>query len=97
MSPYGDCEAKSNIEVVSTAVLIGFFIVMKLEELSKEDLILKLKVLYNRYRLTYIDLVVMEMECSDLDRQSLVSEYISEILSFGIDEVIIQNVGDDFD
>jgi hypothetical protein len=97
LSPYGDCEAESKIKADTTAVLIGFFIVMKLEELSKEDLILKLKVLYNRYRLTYIDLVVMEMECSDLDRQSLVSEYISEILSFGIDEVIIQNVGDDFD
>ena len=97
MSPYGDCEAKNNIEVVSTAVLIGLSIVMKLEELKKEDLILMLKSLYNRYRLMSIDLSTLDQRDDEEDKDNLMRDYISEILTDGIDEIILRNVGNDFE
>jgi hypothetical protein len=31
------------------------------------------------------------------DRNNLMKDYISEILTDGIDEIILRNVGDDFD
>ena len=97
MSPYGDCEAESNIKADTTAVLIGFFIVMKLEELKKEDLILMLKSLYNRYRLMSIDLATLDQRDDLDDKENLIRDYICEILTDGIDEIILRNVGNDFE
>ena len=76
---------------------MGFFIVMKLEEIKKEDLILMLKSLYNRYRLMSIDLATLDQRDDAEDRNNLMKDYISEILTDGIDEIILRNVGDDFD
>jgi hypothetical protein len=70
---------------------------MKLEELEKENLILMLKSLYNRYRLMSIDLATLDQRDDADDRNNLMKDYISEILTDGIDEIILRNVGDDFD
>ena len=70
---------------------------MKLEELSQEALILMLKSLYNRYRLMSIDLATLDQRDDAEDRNNLMKDYISEILTDGIDEIILRNVGDDFD
>ena len=85
------------INADTTAVLIGLSIVMKLEELKKEDLILMLKSLYNRYRLMSIDLATLDQRDDAEDKDNLMKDYISEILTDGIDEIILRNVGDDFD
>lgn len=70
---------------------------MKLEELKKEDLILMLKSLYNRYRLMSIDLSTLDQRDDAEDKDNLMRDYISEILTDGIDEIILRNVGNDFE
>lgn len=95
MSPYGDCEAESKIKADTTAVLIGFSIVMKLEELSKEDLSRLLRSLYHRYKLMSIELTTLQDK--DEDKYELIKEYLTEILYDGLDEIILRNVGTDFD
>ena len=69
---------------------------MKLEELSKQDLILMIKSLYNRNRLMSIDLEKPN-EVDYLEKEQLIKEYISDILIHGIDDVILKNAGHDFD
>ncbi len=56
-----------------------------------------LKSLYNRYRLMSIDLATLDQRDDADDRNNLMKDYISEILTDGIDEIILRNVGDDFD
>jgi hypothetical protein len=70
---------------------------MKLEELKKDDLILMLKSLYNRYRLMSIDLATLDQRDDEEDKDNLMRDYISEILTDGIDEIILRNVGNDFE
>ena len=95
LSPYGDCEAESKIKADTTAVFIGLSIVMKLEELSQEDLSQLLRSLYNRYKLMSIELTTLQNK--DEDKYELIKEYLSEILHDGLDEIILRNVGHDFD
>lgn len=70
---------------------------MKLEELSKEDLVLLLKNAYHKYRIAYIELLAMDMDLDKDEKEEAIKEYMSEILSEGIDEIILRNVGQDFD
>lgn len=70
---------------------------MKLEELKKEDLILMLKSLYNRYRLMSIDLATLDQRDDAEDKDNLMRDYISEILTDGIDEIILRKNGNDFE
>ena len=54
-----------------------------------------LKSLYNRYRLMSIELTTLQDK--DEDKYELIKEYLSEILYDGLDEIILRNVGHDFD
>ena len=56
-----------------------------------------LKSLYNRYMLMSIDLATLDQRDDADDRNNLMKDYISEILTEGIDEIILRNVGNDFD
>ena len=56
-----------------------------------------LKSLYNTHRLMYIDFMIMEMDGDENEKDESIKEYISEILTDGIDEIILRNVGTDFD
>jgi len=68
---------------------------MKLEELSKEDLSRLLRSLYHRYKLMSIELTTLQDK--DEDKYELIKEYLTEILYDGLDEIILRNVGTDFD
>jgi hypothetical protein len=68
---------------------------MKLEELSQKDLSQLLRSLYHRYKLMSIELTTLQDK--DEDKYELIQEYLSEILYDGLDEIILRNVGHDFD
>jgi len=68
---------------------------MKLEEISQKDLSQLLRSLYHRYKLMSIELTTLQDK--DEDKYELIKEYLSEILYDGLDEIILRNVGHDFD
>jgi hypothetical protein len=70
---------------------------MKLEELSKEELILLIKNLYHKCRFAQIDLFSFELNMNPSEKERLFKEYTSDILRDGIDEIILRSVGRDFD
>ena len=56
-----------------------------------------LKSLYNRYRLMSIDLATLDQRDDAEDKDNLMRDYISEILTDGIDEIILRKNGNDFE
>ena len=81
----------SKIKADTTSVFIGYFFDMKLQELSQEELIAMLINLYNNYRLLSIDYVTLSPNNDyDLERERLTKAYINQILTDGIDKIILR-------
>lgn len=65
---------------------------MKLQELSQEELSKMLINLYNNHRLLCIEYLTFgKNDDCELDKKRLTKEYINEILTDGIDQIILQN------
>jgi hypothetical protein len=78
LSPYGDCEAKSNIEVVSTAVLIGLSIVMN----KKQNELIK------NYSLWIIDCSLRAYDTYEEGREAIYRDLIDVPKTFLLEKAI---------